>query len=90
MLERLSKKPARVSELAARFDMALPSFMQHLNVLEECGLARSSKAGRVRTYHLEPNALRAAEQWMVKHRAIWETRLDQLDSYLNNMEETDR
>ena len=90
VLERLSRKPAPVSELAALFDMALPSFMQHLNVLEECGLARSYKAGRVRTYQLEPKTLKAAEQWMAKHRAIWETRLDQLDDYLNKMKETSR
>ncbi|BCA53783.1 transcriptional regulator [Nitrospira sp. KM1] len=90
VLERLSKKPAPVSELAAQFDMALPSFMQHLTVLEDCGLARSHKDGRVRTYHLEPRALRAAEQWMTKHRAIWETRLNQLDDYLTNMKETNR
>jgi DNA-binding transcriptional ArsR family regulator len=90
VLERLSKKPTPVSELAAYFDMALPSFMQHLNVLEDCGLAHSHKAGRVRTYQLEPKALRAAEQWMVKHRTIWETRLDQLDDYLKKIKETNR
>lgn len=90
VIERLSKKPTPVSELAALFDMTLPSFMQHLNVLEDCGLARSHKAGRVRTYQLEPKALKAAEQWMAKHRAIWETRLDQLDDYLNTMKETNR
>jgi len=90
VLERLSKKPAPVSELAAQFDMALPSFMPHLTVLEDCGLARSHKDGRVRTYQLEPRALRAAEQWMTKHRAIWETRLNQLDDYLTNMKETNK
>ncbi len=90
VLERLSKKPTPVSELAACFDMALPSFMQHLNVLEDCGLAHSHKAGRVRTYQLEPKALRAAEQWMAKHRTIWETGLDQLDDYLKKIKETNR
>jgi len=90
VLERLSRKPAPVSELAAPFDMALPSFMQHLNVLEDCGLARSHKAGRVRTYQIEPKALRAAEQWMVKHRAMWEARLDQLDDHLKKMKEANR
>lgn len=90
VLERLSRKPSPVSELAAPFDMALPSFMQHLNVLEDCGLARSHKAGRVRTYQLEPQALRAAEQWMVKHRAMWEARLDQLDDYLTKIKEPNR
>ena len=87
VLERLSNGPAAVSELAHPFDMALPSFTQHLNVLEDCGLVWSNKTGRVRTYQIDPRPLKAAERWMVKHRAIWETRLDQLDSYLNTMRE---
>src|SRR5262245_45522456 len=90
VLERLSRKPASVSELAEPFDMALPSFMQHLDVLEDSGLVRSHKAGRVRTYQLAPKSLRAAEQWMVTHRAIWETRLDQLDDYLKTIKEKTR
>ena len=65
--------------------MALPSFTQHLNVLEDCGLVRSEKTGRVRTYQLSPRPLRAAEKWMVAQRALWETRLDQLDNYLRKM-----
>lgn len=87
VLERLSDGSAPVSELAQPFDMALPSFTQHLHVLETCGLVRSEKAGRVRTYHLAPRPLKAAEHWMVKQRAIWETRLDQLDSYVKRMKE---
>jgi DNA-binding transcriptional ArsR family regulator len=90
VLERLSNRPAPVSELAKPFDMALPSFMQHLNVLEDCGLVRSHKAGRVRTYQLAPKPLKAAEQWMVKRRMVWETRLDQLDTYLNTLKEKTR
>lgn len=85
VLEKLSGGPAAASELAQPFDMALPSFLQHLNVLEDCGLVRSRKTGRVRTYQIDPRPLKAAERWMVKHRAIWETRLDQLDDYLNAM-----
>ena len=85
VLERLSGGPAPVSELAQPFDMALPSFTQHLNVLEVCGLVRSEKTGRVRTYELAPRPLQAAEHWMVAQRAIWETRLDQLDSYVRKM-----
>jgi len=65
--------------------MALPSFTQHLNVLEDCGLVRSQKTGRVRTYQIAPRPLKAAERWLVKHREIWESRLDQLDDYLNTM-----
>ena len=82
VLSRLSQGPASVSELARPFDIALPSFTQHLGVLERCGLVRSRKAGRVRTYRLEPRPLKAAERWMAEQRAIWERRLDQLDNYL--------
>lgn len=85
VLERLSVGPAPVTELAQPFDMALPSFTQHLNVLEGCGLVSSEKAGRVRTYQLSPQTLQAAEHWLVSRRASWETRLDQLDSYLRKM-----
>ena len=87
VLERLSDRPAAVSELAQPFDMALPSFTQHLNVLEDCGLVRSQKTGRVRTYRIDPRPLKAAERWMVKHRAMWETRLDQLERCLTTMKE---
>ncbi len=76
VLERLSSGPAPVSELADPFDMALPSFTQHLNVLEKCGLVCSQKSGRVRVYQIVPRPLQAAERWMVEHRALWETRLD--------------
>jgi DNA-binding transcriptional ArsR family regulator len=74
-----------VSELAQPFDMALPSFTQHLDVLQDCGLVSSQKTGRVRTYQLAPQPLKTAERWMVKQRAVWETRLDQLDTYLKKM-----
>ena len=90
VLERLSDRPAPVSELAQPFDMALPSFTQHLNVLEDCGLVRSRKTGRVRTYQIAPRPLKAAERWMVKHRAMWETRLDSLDNYLDSLKEKKR
>ena len=82
VLERLSKSPASVGELAEPFDMALPSFVQHMSVLEGCGLVRSRKAGRVRTYQLVPKRMKLAEDWMVRQRALWEKRLDQLDTYL--------
>ncbi len=82
VVERLCKRPGSVSELAEPFDMALPSFVAHLKVLEECGLVRSTKVGRVRTYRLMPRRLRLAEDWLAQQRALWERRLDQLDSYL--------
>jgi DNA-binding transcriptional ArsR family regulator len=90
VLERLSNGPAPMSELAQPFRMALPSFSQHLDVLENCGLVRSRKKGRVRTYQLAPKPLKAAESWMVEQRAIWETRINQLENYLNGLKEQPR
>jgi DNA-binding transcriptional ArsR family regulator len=87
VVARLGRGPAPVSELAGPFEMALPSFMQHLRVLEECGLVRSRKTGRVRTCELAPRALRKAERWMAEQRALWERRLDQLDDYVVRMKE---
>jgi DNA-binding transcriptional ArsR family regulator len=82
VLERLGRGTAAVTELAGPFRMALPSFVQHMRVLEECGLVRSRKAGRVRTYELAPERLRAAEDWLSRQRLMWERRLDQLDAFL--------
>lgn len=87
VIERLGKGPAAVSDLAKPFDMALPSFTQHLGVLESCGLVQSRKAGRVRTYRLAPKSLEVVDEWLSKQRAMWERRLDQLDSYLKDMKE---
>ncbi len=67
--------------------MALPSFTQHLSMLEKFGLVKSRKTGRVRTYTLAPQPLRAAESWMTDRRKLWECRLDQLDAYLLTMKE---
>jgi len=82
VVERLSAKPASVSELAAAYSMALPSFVEHLKVLEGVGLVRSHKVGRVRTYQLEIEQIKLAESWLSKQRSLWEGRLDRLDSYL--------
>lgn len=87
VLTRLTAGAAPVSELAEPFDMALPSFIQHLDVLEDCGLVKSEKTGRVRTYELKPKALKTAEQWIEKRRTLWEQRLDQLDNYLITLKE---
>ena len=89
VLKRLSRGPAPTLELARRFDMALPSFTQHLGVLEKSGLVKSKKSGRVRTYQLAPQPLQAAESWMTNQRKLWERRLDQLDAYLLTMKESD-
>src|SRR5262245_3889501 len=82
VLERLSAKPASVSELAAPYRMALPSFLAHLKILEGSGLVRSRKVGRVRTYRLASERLKLAEDWLGRQRTLWERRLDQLDAYL--------
>src|SRR6516162_2524699 len=87
VLSRLSAGSAAVSEMAPASDMALSSFTQHLDVLERCGLVRSRKIGRVRTYRLVPQPLKAAERWMAQQRALWGRRLDQLDAYLLQLKE---
>jgi DNA-binding transcriptional ArsR family regulator len=87
VIERLTRGPAAMTELARPFAMALPSFSQHLGVLESCGLVRSKKVGRVRTYRLAPEPLKKAESWMARQRAQWELRLDQLDDYANKLQE---
>ena len=85
VVSALSGGARTVSELAAPFDMALPSFMQHLGVLERSGVIRSKKVGRVRTVELRPQRLRDAEHWMNAQRAGWEARLDQLDDYVTGL-----
>ena len=82
MVERLTRGPASVSELAEPLDMSLPAVVQHLQVLEASGLVKSQKVGRVRTCRIEPAALRGAEKWIGEQRMIWERRLDRLGEYL--------
>jgi DNA-binding transcriptional ArsR family regulator len=86
IVERLSRGPAPVSELARPLPMSLPAAMQHLSVLEAAGLVRSKKIGRVRTCAIEPQALSLAEQWINDRRIEWEHRLDRLGEYLKTLE----
>jgi DNA-binding transcriptional ArsR family regulator len=86
IVERLSRGPLPVSELARPLPMSLPAAMQHLDVLRAAGLVRSEKAGRVRTCAIEPHALSLAEQWINARRVEWEHRLDRLDDYLKSLE----
>ena len=88
VLEQLSAGPATVSELAAPFDMKLPSFVQHLSVLERSRLVKSKKAGRVRTYELAPERFKVAEDWLSARRREWEARLDRFDAYVTHLKET--
>ena len=83
VVERLVSGPASVSELAEPFDMAGPSFLKHLRVLEEAGVVTSEKVGRVRTVRLAPDALAWVETWLRQHRRAWERRLDDLGNFLN-------
>ena len=79
---RLCAGEASVGQLAEPFEMALPSFMKHIHVLELSGLVQSEKSGRVRTCRLSPEALVGAEDWFQHQRAIWETRLDRFEAYV--------
>lgn len=80
VIQALGRGPVSVSDLARPFDMALPSFLQHLKVLEAGGLVATRKVGRVRTCTLRPEKLAAAEGWLEAQRTLWTKRLDQLDS----------
>lgn len=83
MVERLSRGPASVSELAAPFDMSLPAVVQHLKVLEHSGLVKTEKVGRVRTCTIDTGALSLAEKWINDRRIGWEKRLDRLGAFLD-------
>jgi DNA-binding transcriptional ArsR family regulator len=89
VLEHLAGGPATVSELAAPFDMKLPSFVQHLSVLEEVRLVKSRKRGRVRTYEIAPKRFKVAEDWLAERRQLWESRFDRFDAYVKQLEENE-
>lgn len=89
VLEQLSVGPATVSELAEPFDMQLPSFVQHLSVLERSRLVKSTKRGRVRTYELAPERFKIVEDWLAARRQLWEARLDQFDVYVKQLKDTE-
>jgi DNA-binding transcriptional ArsR family regulator len=82
MVQRLTRGPTSVTELARPLAMSLPAVLQHLSVLERSGLIRSHKSGRVRTCRIDPDTLSLAEQWLNARRAEWSQRLDRLADYL--------
>jgi DNA-binding transcriptional ArsR family regulator len=82
VLGRLGEGPASVTELAAPFDMALPSFLKHVRQLEAGGLIRTRKVGRVRTCAIAPGPIETAERWLSEQRAIWEARADRLEAFV--------
>jgi DNA-binding transcriptional ArsR family regulator len=85
----LGRGPESVSVLAAPFDMALPSFMKHLSVLERSGVIRSDKVGRVRTCELVPKTLSRAERWLGEQRAVWEARTERLAAFAEKLHRED-
>ena len=87
VLEHLSVGPATVGELAAPFDMQLPSFVQHLSILERSRLVRSRKRGRVRTYEIAPERFKVLDDWLSARRRQWEDRLDRFDQYVKQLKE---
>ena len=87
ILEQLSVGPASVSDLAAPFDMKLPSFVQHLSVLEQSRLVKSKKRGRIRTYEIAPERFKVAESWLTERRRMWESRFDRFDDYVKQLKE---
>jgi DNA-binding transcriptional ArsR family regulator len=82
ILERLSLGPASVSELARPLPMTLSAVLQHLKLLEEAGLVKSRKVGRVRTCALEFRTMAKVERWIGERRRFWEQQYDQLEAYL--------
>ena len=87
VLAKLCETSSSVSDLAKPFDMALPSFTQHLKILEESGLVKSKKKGRVRTYSVVPKKMAKANKWLEDRRATWEQRFDRLEDYLKKIQE---
>jgi DNA-binding transcriptional ArsR family regulator len=87
MVERLTRGPASVSELAKPLDMTLSAVVQHLHVLESSGLVLSQKVGRVRTCRIDAAVLRQTEEWIADRRSTWERRLDRLGEYLAEQDE---
>jgi DNA-binding transcriptional ArsR family regulator len=83
MIDRLGGGPASVSDLARPLDIALPSALKHLAVLEAGGVVRSDKVGRVRTYRLAPDALSGLEAWVAQRKAQWNAQLDRLEQFLD-------
>lgn len=85
IVTRLCEGPKSVSELSQPFEIALPSLLKHVRVLEESGLISSEKTGRVRTCRIEWQALRETEAWIHRHVASWEKRLDRLETHVQRM-----
>ncbi|HEY8460005.1 MAG TPA: ArsR family transcriptional regulator, partial [Blastocatellia bacterium] len=88
IMERLSDRPLSASQLALPLKITLTAVIQHLQILEECGLVRTEKIGRMRTCRIDSRGLNALEQWIRDLRAHWEERLDRLGDLLNEEKES--
>ena len=86
VIERLLDGPASVTDLHGPHDMALPSFLKHLNKLESAGLVTSQKTGRTRILHIEAAPMAAAEDWLARQRRLWDRRLDRLQALAEALE----
>lgn len=82
ILARLSAGEATVNELAEPFAMSLPAVSKHLKVLEQAGLISRSRIGQMRPCHLEADRLQAVDDWLTAYRALWNQRLDGLETWL--------
>jgi DNA-binding transcriptional ArsR family regulator len=89
IVSRLCEGPKSVSELSEPFEIALPSLLKHVRVLEQSGLISSEKRGRVRTCKIEPHALQATEAWIHRHVSAWEERLDRMEAHIERMKTKD-
>jgi DNA-binding transcriptional ArsR family regulator len=89
IVEKLSQRPMSVSQLAGPLDITLAAVVQHLQVLEECGLIRTQKVGRVRTCSVAPDCIAAANQWFLDRRSTWENQLDRLGDFLSDLNLSD-
>jgi DNA-binding transcriptional ArsR family regulator len=86
ILARLAQGSATVNELAEPFEMTLPAISKHIKVLERAGLVRRGHQAQYRPCAIEPQQLRAVSTWAEQYRTVWESRLDQLDAYLTQLQ----
>jgi DNA-binding transcriptional ArsR family regulator len=87
IVERLSEAPISVSQLAEPLAITLAAVVQHLQILEESGLVRTEKTGRVRTCRIEPKGFSLMEKWIQDRKTTWERRFDRLGDFLSDPDE---
>ncbi|NKY36476.1 helix-turn-helix transcriptional regulator [Nocardia speluncae] len=82
VVQRLGAGPASVGELSRDLPITLPSFMKHIRVLEDSGLIRTVKTGRVRRCTLDRQRFALIDGWLAEQRRTWEGRTDRLEQFL--------